>query len=51
MVLFGKKENADKRELLESMNQLSLGKSVDNGELAFLLFKWLRYFCMFSISL
>ena len=33
MVLFRRKEQADRRELLASMDQMTLGKPVDNGKL------------------
>lgn len=33
MVLFGRKRQPDRRELLASMDQMAVGKPVDNGEL------------------
>jgi hypothetical protein len=33
MVLFGRKAQSDRRELLASMDQMAVGKPVDNGEL------------------
>lgn len=33
MVLFRRKRQSDRRELLASMNQMAVGKPVDNGEL------------------
>lgn len=33
MVLFGRKAQSDRQELLASMDQMALGKPVDNGEL------------------
>jgi hypothetical protein len=32
MVLFGRKRHPDRRELLASMDQMAVGKPVDNGE-------------------
>lgn len=38
MVLFGRKAQSDRRELLASMDQMAVGKPVDNGELTNHLF-------------
>jgi hypothetical protein len=46
MVLFGRKRQSDRRELLASMNQMAVGKPVDNGELT----KWLLFLLLFQIS-
>jgi hypothetical protein len=42
MVLFGRKAQSDRRELLASMDQMAVGKPVDNGELTYLFSLSLR---------
>jgi hypothetical protein len=44
MVLFGRKLQSDRRELLASMNQMAVGKPVDNGEFSDIIMFCFPYF-------